>query len=150
MASIMKATSTAGAKALKPGSPGAKQVKSKLDCLSKSKNDREAEEEVQKEAPKGGKPALAKSKGVADEPQKKRKLGPGGGSSSFGTTVSLSEKGASKQPKLLQSSIDAALVAQSRKIVLDDVAKAEGTTKKKVMERTPGKSGNFLGAWRTK
>lgn len=141
----MRATSTAGAKVLKPGSSGAKQVKSKLDRLSKNKNDKEAEEGVPSEASKGGKPAMVKGKGAAEEPQRKRKQGPGGGSSSFGTTVSFVEKGASKHPKFLQSSIDTALVAQSKKIVLDDIAKASRAAKKETVERTPGKSGNFLG-----
>lgn len=92
MARILKATATAGAKALKLSSSTAKDVRGKLECLSKGSSGKGVGKEAPPRTDKG-KEARGKEK-VPNEPQKKRSWVHSSGSSTikFGTTVSHSSK----------------------------------------------------------
>lgn len=74
MASILKATSTVGARALKPSSGGAKHVGSKLECLSKESIERRGEEERQRVDKCLER--VDKKKKKVEEPQKKKETIP--------------------------------------------------------------------------
>lgn len=92
MASILKATSTVRAKALKPSSCAAKEVRGRLECLSKDHAGKGTEEEVSP-IPEKGKEDRGKEKAM-NEPQKKVKLVHINRSlGKFGTSVSHSSKG---------------------------------------------------------
>lgn len=90
MASILKATSTVGARLLKPFSGPAKDVKSRLERLSKVHVEKNAEETTSR-----GEKREERDKGKAQEEEpKKRKLVHTSGSPSakFGTIVSQGRK----------------------------------------------------------
>lgn len=102
MASILKATSTIGAKALKPLSGSVKKVSNKLEHLSKDYDDRGSEKllwrKLENKVDKGKWKAIK-------EPHKKRKLTHSSGSSfvSLGP-LPHSSKATVSSPKLMKFS----------------------------------------------
>lgn len=146
MASILKATSIIGAKALKPSSRDAKHVRDKLECLSKECTEKGAEEAP----PKADKSKGDKGKGVVEEPPKKRKLSHNSYSTGkFGSMVDhLSKAAAPPTLKLLEASIKVmkmeAMHRANEKARKENEEKASKTTEKAPTVKTLGKPGRFL------
>ncbi|CAI9759182.1 unnamed protein product [Fraxinus pennsylvanica] len=144
MATILMVTATTGTKPLKPSSSRAKQVRTRLHHLNKIQAEKGAEKEASKKAEK----VVDKGKGKMEELRKKRKLGhTSGAASNFRTTTAHAEKGETQQLKLLQSSIKAGMVEQSRrsnKGTNKEIYVAFEVPKNGQVEMTPRKSRNFL------
>lgn len=98
VASILKATTTVGSRALKPSTRAAKYVRKKLVCLSKDHVEKCDEEAVQK---------VDKGKGRMEEPQKKKKLSHSSSSSekSSTTIVSAAKQAVPLSSKLMEASM---------------------------------------------
>lgn len=121
MPTIMKATTTIGARPLKPGSSGSKEVRGKVEHLSKS-NTSQAKEEKDLQREKGREPR-GKEK-VLEESQKKRKLVHITISSrKFGTSVSLVSKDLHQPPKLMDSTIKMVKVEMVRRAEVEEATK---------------------------
>ncbi|XP_022873607.1 axoneme-associated protein mst101(2)-like [Olea europaea var. sylvestris] len=86
MASILKATSTAKARPLKPGSSGAKEVRGRVERLSKDCTPR-ASEEASTQRPEKPKEPRGKEK-VSEETKKRKLVHISSSASKFGTSVS--------------------------------------------------------------
>lgn len=112
MASILKATLTMGPRAWNPSSEAAKEVRIKLERLSKE----HANKGVEKAPQKSDQGREERGKGKAlDEPQKKRKLIHSNDSSvKFGMTTSHSSKGTPPLPKLMDSAMNALKIVMVR------------------------------------
>lgn len=152
MASILRATSTVGAKPLKSSSSRAKEVRGKLERLSKDNIPRGSGEEAPKKSEKAKEPR-GKEKVPDDSHKKRRLVYVTSSSGKFGTLVSHSSKDAPPQPKLLDSAMEVVKVEMVRKAEAEEAmeeavrraaeeAKEEATKQRPA--KTQGKSPNFL------
>ncbi|XP_022891756.1 axoneme-associated protein mst101(2)-like [Olea europaea var. sylvestris] len=117
MASILKATSTAKARPLKPGSSGAKEVRSRVEHLSKDCTPR-ASEEATTQRPE--KPEEPRGKEKVSEETKKRKLVHISSSAGkFGTSVSHRAE-QTGEPKLLAAASKAIKMEMVREVEAEE------------------------------
>ncbi|XP_022857163.1 axoneme-associated protein mst101(2)-like [Olea europaea var. sylvestris] len=146
MASILKATFTAKARPLKPGSNGAKEVRGRVECLSKDYTPRASEEPTTQ---RPGKPKEPRGKEKVSEETKKRKLvhiSSSAGKS--GTSVSHRAE-QTREPKLLAAASKVIKTEMVREVEAEEAARraaeaAEEEAAKEKPVREKGKSPNFL------
>ncbi|XP_022846380.1 axoneme-associated protein mst101(2)-like [Olea europaea var. sylvestris] len=122
MATILKATTTAKARALKPGSSGAKEVRGKVEHLSKDSTPKAPEEGASQRQER---PKEPRGKEKVPEKAKRRKLVHVTSSSGkFGTSVSHEAKSTS-EPKLFASASKAIKIEMVREAEAEAEAEAE-------------------------
>ncbi|XP_022865629.1 caldesmon-like [Olea europaea var. sylvestris] len=153
MASILKATSTAKARPLKPGSSGAKEVRGKVERLSKDCTPR-ASEEATPQRPEKPKEPRGKEK-VLEETKKRKLVYISSSAGKFGTSVSHRAEQIG-EPKLLAAASKAIKMEMVREVEAEEAraeaarraaeaAEEEAVEEKPIREK--GKSPSFL-AWR--
>ncbi|XP_022853416.1 uncharacterized protein LOC111374888 [Olea europaea var. sylvestris] len=150
MASILKATSTAKARPLKPGSSGAKEVRGRVEHLSKDCTPR-ASEEASTQRPEKPKELRGKEK-VSEETKKRKLVHISSSAGKFGTSVSHRAE-QTGEPKLLDAASKAIKMEMVRELEAEEAreeaarraaeaAEEEAAKGKPVREK--GKSPNFL------
>ncbi|XP_022894769.1 axoneme-associated protein mst101(2)-like [Olea europaea var. sylvestris] len=146
MASILKATSTANARPLKPGFSGAKEVRGRVERLSKDCTTR-ALEEASTQRPEKPKEPRGKEK-VSEETKKRKLVHISSSAGKFGTSVSHRAE-QTGEPKLLAATSKAIKMEMVREVEAEEAARraAEAVEEKAAKEkpvREKGKSPNFL------
>ncbi|XP_022863888.1 axoneme-associated protein mst101(2)-like [Olea europaea var. sylvestris] len=150
MASILKAISTAKARPLKPGSSGAKEVRGRVERLSKDCTPR-ASEEATTQRPEKPKEPRDKEK-VSEETKKRKLVHISSSAAKFGTSVSYRAE-QTGEPKLLAAASKAIKMEMVREVEAEEAreetarraaeaAEEEAAKEKPVREK--GKSPNFL------
>ncbi|XP_022856961.1 uncharacterized protein LOC111378026 [Olea europaea var. sylvestris] len=150
MASILKATSTAKARPLKPGSSGAKEVRGRVERLSKDCTPR-ASEEASTQRPEKPKEPRGKEK-VSEETKKRKLVHISSSAGKFGTSVSHRAE-QTGEPKLLAAASKAIKMEMVREVEAEEAreeavrraaeaAEEEAAKEKPVREKE--KSPNFL------
>ncbi|XP_022872741.1 uncharacterized protein LOC111391724 [Olea europaea var. sylvestris] len=145
MASILKATSTAKARPLKPESSGAKEVRGRVERLSKDCTPRAMEEASTQ------RPEKPKEK-VPEETKKRKLVHISSSAGKFGTSVSHRAE-QTGEPKLLAAASKAIKIEMVREVEAEEAreeaarraaeaAEEEATKERPVREK--GKSPNFL------
>ncbi|XP_022865182.1 axoneme-associated protein mst101(2)-like [Olea europaea var. sylvestris] len=150
MASILKATSTAKARPLKLGSSGAKEVRGRVERLSKDCTPR-ASEEATTQRPKKPKEPRGKEK-VSEETKKRKLVHISSSAGKFGTSVSHRAE-QTGELKLLAAASKAIKMEMVREVEAEEARveaarrAAEATEEEAAKEkpvREKGKSPNFL------
>ncbi|XP_022863357.1 uncharacterized protein LOC111383478 [Olea europaea var. sylvestris] len=146
MASILKATSTVKARPLKPGSSGAKEVRGRVERLSKDCTPR-ALEEASTQRPEKPKEPRGKEK-VSEETKKRKLVHISSSAGKFGTSVSHRAE-QTGEPKLLAAASKAIKMEMVRKVKAEEAVRraaeaAEEEAAKEKPIREKGKSPNFL------
>ncbi|XP_022858483.1 uncharacterized protein LOC111379357 [Olea europaea var. sylvestris] len=150
MASILKATSTAKARPLKPGSSGAKEVRGRVERLSKDCTPR-ALEEASTQRPEKPKEPRDKEK-VSEETKKRKLVHISSSAGKFGTSVSHRAE-QTGEPKLLAAASKAIKMEMVREVEAEEAREeaarraaeaAEEEAAKGKPVRENGKSPNFL------
>ncbi|XP_022843376.1 uncharacterized protein LOC111366926 [Olea europaea var. sylvestris] len=150
MAIILKATTTVKARALKPGSSGAKEVRGRVERLSKDSTPKASEEGVSQRQERPKEP-WGKEK-VPEEAKRRKLVHVTSSSKKFGTLVSHEAKSTS-EPKLLASASKAIKLEMVREAEAEEAreeaarraaeaAEEEAAKQKPVREK--GKSPSFL------
>ncbi|XP_022875753.1 uncharacterized protein LOC111394224 [Olea europaea var. sylvestris] len=150
MASILKATSTAKARPLKPGSSGAKEVRGRVEHLSKDCTPRTLEE-ASTQRPEKPKEPRGKEK-VSEETKKRKLVHISSSAGTFGTSVSHRAE-QTGESKLLAATSKAIKMEMVREVEAEEAreeaarraaeaAEEEAAKEKPVREK--GKSPNFL------
>ncbi|XP_022877114.1 uncharacterized protein LOC111395372 [Olea europaea var. sylvestris] len=143
MASILKVTSTAKARPLKPGSSGAKEVRGRVERLSKDCTPR-ASEEASTQRPEKPKEPRGKKK-VSEETKKRKLVHISSSAGKFGTSVSHRAE-QTGEPKLLAAASKAIKMEMVREVEAEEareeaarraaeVAEEEATKEKPVREK---------------
>ncbi|XP_022868137.1 protein WEAK CHLOROPLAST MOVEMENT UNDER BLUE LIGHT-like 1 [Olea europaea var. sylvestris] len=150
MASILKATSTAKARPLKPGSSGAKEVRGRVERLSKDCTPR-ASEEASTQRPEKPKEPRGKEK-VSEETKKRKLVHISSSAGKSGTTVSHRAE-QTGEPKLLAAASKAIKMEMVREVEAEEARKeaargaaeaAEEESAKEKPVREKGKGGSFM------
>ncbi|XP_022876976.1 axoneme-associated protein mst101(2)-like [Olea europaea var. sylvestris] len=150
MASILKATSTAKARPLKPGSSGAKEVRGRVERLSKDCTPR-AMEKASTQRPEKPKEPRGKEK-VSEETKKRKLVHISSSAGKFGTSVSHRAE-QTGEPKLLAAASKAIKMEMVREVEAEEAREeaasraaeaAEEEAAKERPVREKGKSPNFL------